>query len=520
MKDLKTIIEEAYTNSQLLRGGFKKTSEVLENVNATLCENGESPITLEDMTEEIKKHYPLVKEEPNYIQEDESFPAIRLLIGKVERTPQLTDGQIRDIRNKVSSIIETSCRKESGWYELVKIGPALMQGGYNYKEAGFSSLGIMLRAVFPEFQEEDRGDVAHPNQKFVKLYTEDNSTNRVNNARQDKNLVPTRRWKKETAFDKLMNFAVFPQRNGIPGFTYAIQQLKEKALSEDWYYGGQENDRGNHPILQNYILMTFERLLAEDEEHRNDVKWKKKIRTTDQYAMFNTGLVDHLYEPVYALFNRNKNTENPRKWVFWTFVKSNDREHQNLTRIFGTDLPTPAHYYNLTSELVYDIRREIGSFNWDHFMDNCCRLPLEFLRENGPKDFDYDQVKNREFYRKLSQAIKADSRSMNRIKNRINDAIEYAKKRVRWNFKTAIPIYYPGHKQISLLLPLSLMDDDTIDVALVLEATDSKAYIAHTILTLKMAYTNARLITRPDSDWLTVKNINTMTNNDDDDTVE
>ena len=91
---------------------------------------------------------------------------------------------------------------------------------------------------------------------------------------------------------------------------------------------------------------------------------------------------------------------------------------------------------------------------------------------------------------------------MNRIKNRITDAIDYAIKRVRWNFKTAIPIYYPGQKQISLLLPLALVDEDNIDVALVLEATESGAYIAHTILTLEMAYTNARLITRPDSDWL------------------
>ena len=73
--------------------------------------------------------------------------------------------------------------------------------------------------------------------------------------------------------------------------------------------------------------------------------------------------------------------------------------------------------------------------------------------------------------------------------------------------RTAIPIYYPGQKQISLLLPLALVDEDNIDAALVLEATDSGAYIAHTILTLEMAYTNARLITRPDSDWLMAEKI-------------
>ena len=52
------------------------------------------------------------------------------------------------------------------------------------------------------------------------------------------------------------------------------------------------------------------------------------------------------------------------------------------------------------------------------------------------------------------------------------------------------------------------MDRNKIDCALALEADDSNAsYIAHTILTLKMAYNDARLITRPDSDWLVVDNI-------------
>ena len=71
-----------------------------------------------------------------------------------------------------------------------------------------------------------------------------------------------------------------------------------------------------------------------------------------------------------------------------------------------------------------------------------------------------------------------------------------------------------------MLLPLALVDEDTIDVALVLEATDSGAYIAHTILTLKMAYTNARLITRPDSDWLTAENISVSNTSIDDEMDE
>jgi hypothetical protein len=40
------------------------------------------------------------------------------------------------------------------------------------------------------------------------------------------------------------------------------------------------------------------------------------------------------------------------------------------------------------------------------------------------------------------------------------------------------------------------------DLALVVSSVEDRAYRGHTVLTLEMAYTNARLVARPDSDWL------------------
>ncbi len=68
-------------------------------------------------------------------------------------------------------------------------------------------------------------------------------------------------------------------------------------------------------------------------------------------------------------------------------------------------------------------------------------------------------------------------------------------------------MYYPSNDKMSLLLPLSLIDDDIIDLALVTEKTPSGNYLGHTILPLDWAYSNARLITRPDSDWLVAEQI-------------
>lgn len=52
------------------------------------------------------------------------------------------------------------------------------------------------------------------------------------------------------------------------------------------------------------------------------------------------------------------------------------------------------------------------------------------------------------------------------------------------------------------MLPLCLLDDETADVALVVQRNTVGNYQGQTILSLPMAYLDARQICRPDSDWL------------------
>ena len=100
-----------------------------------------------------------------------------------------------------------------------------------------------------------------------------------------------------------------------------------------------------------------------------------------------------------------------------------------------------------------------------------------------------------------SQALLA-RRIKRSLISRLDDAIELAQKRVEWNFKTAVPAFYPTKNTMSLLLPLDLTENEQPNVALVVKLMESGAYIGQTILTMKVAYNNARLICRPDSDWL------------------
>lgn len=93
------------------------------------------------------------------------------------------------------------------------------------------------------------------------------------------------------------------------------------------------------------------------------------------------------------------------------------------------------------------------------------------------------------------------------LTTRFSNALDIALSRVAWNYKTAIPVYYVKDHKMQLLLPLALEHKGTIDVALVCNHKYDKEkevnnYEGRTIFTMEMAYNNARLITRPDSDWL------------------
>ena len=82
----------------------------------------------------------------------------------------------------------------------------------------------------------------------------------------------------------------------------------------------------------------------------------------------------------------------------------------------------------------------------------------------------------------------------------LDGAIRSAQERVRRNYKAAIPQYYRGRLQ--LLLPICLSNPRQADLALVVERHGSSFYRSATCLTLDQAFNNARLIAKPDQDWL------------------
>lgn len=281
-----------------------------------------------------------------------------------------------------------------------------------------------------------------------------------------------------------------------------LSELAGLALKEQWEFkNAPSNPDRPFPILHSYLLSTYERLVLE-----------KKIAINERagFAAFNTGLVDERYETIYALFSPNNGPKAP--WQLAGFcIAGEGADGQDLVRHFNP-LPAPAHYFEKPADLLYDPRAGKLELSWDHIIiDNIARFPRPFLEDHRPDGFELKSAAELaalpdpdyfKYFDDLGAAIEADKRTYRRIMNRLKDAVDLSIKRVAWNFKTAIPQYYPRVNRLQLLLPLCLVSDERVDLALAVEKTESGSYLGHTILPLDWAYRNARLICRPDSDWL------------------
>lgn len=280
-----------------------------------------------------------------------------------------------------------------------------------------------------------------------------------------------------------------------------LSDLAAKAVDEEWDF--RSAPVKNYHILMLYIKYTFSRLMREN---------KVCISSDRRFAAFNTGLADNHYDDIYACFLPN----DPGVETEWRYAgfctAASGALGKQLVNCFNP-LPAPASYFERNEDLFYNNANQLHT-DFEHIIiDNIKRLPIQFLYDQFFDNADARDIADRirasrdrvirgDLYERLKRIIIENDRLFVRIQNRLKDAIELAQKRVRWNYKTAIPSYFPKRDTMSLMLPLALVDETKPDVALVVELTRSGSYQGQTILTLPQAYIDARLVCRLTGDWL------------------
>ena len=372
----------------------------------------------------------------------------------------------------------------NGWINLAKIGAAMGREGI--KITGKLMPFFEQMSDDYELYEDFTGPV-----KVVYLRPINNASDGI----EKKTITYTPKCERNGNKYKIEDWAFLRDINSF------LNQLADMSLKENWSYMNGLPKFPNHPILWSYVKYTFCRL-----QHQNRIAYSMD----KEYAAFNTGLVDYRYMPIIALFKRNfpgKKSE----WVFYDFVIPGEGNGKKLNQLFESEVMA-ATYTENPSELVYDVNLGMPYIDYDHIIvSRAERLPYELLRQSGIRNFELknaDLMTTKEeklaYYAALKNAIKNDSGAYRYLVNCMESAIKLAIKRVRWNYKNAVPMFYPKENRMCLLLPLCLVDDNREDLALVVKKTPANEYEGATIISLDCAYTDARVVARPNSEWLDI----------------
>lgn len=226
------------------------------------------------------------------------------------------------------------------------------------------------------------------------------------------------------------------------------------------------------PKLMNYLNYTFIRLLELDliEPGRYFCFSADRAR-----VCFNTGLQNEHQSDLIATFQKGKpNPRDPDKPITeWVFRGCHAPSDYGYRMHFPPETPDIAWYSTDSRDYIFDTRYRLDRDVFDHLFDRA--------KERAGMPHVADEV----------------------VRNYLRGTIENLVPKIRRNYKLAIPVYYVREKRMQMLLPFPSAGVPTEYASFLVERDDANSsYHLKTIFDLDQAYFSARLITRPDREWL------------------
>ena len=252
---------------------------------------------------------------------------------------------------------------------------------------------------------------------------------------------------------------------------------------EEWAFGSGKTDDSNsiktaYPVLESYLTY-YTNKLFEDQKTVN--KNSGKVVTVQEGAkhglgLFNSGLLDKFASDIYI---HGEITSKDIEAIKNCTIETSDSA---LSKLGFSSTPQTLVFFDNIDEIVYDSKIPIDLKNSEKL-----EHIIEENQNRFPEDFQ-SYIQKKQYYR-VAVALRS--------------ATEGAEKIATRNYKYIVPQWRPTTKKIQFLMPIFLGLDYSKepDFALVL-GRDGNYYKPETILTLSMAYSNARLLCKPDNSWL------------------
>lgn len=321
-----------------------------------------------------------------------------------------------------------------------------------------------------------------------------------------------------------------------------FQNLADQTLPEKWDFGS----RSDFGILRNYLFYTFAHQWMQN---------KVTFSADGKYAAFNTGLpsgytFDYLYAVYEKLPEPAEGSYHPlhyyQQYTFRSFTRTGLGGDGKILATNFRPLPTPPQYFKDRSSTVWELdfnasnQVELPSYDDEHILiQRCERIPLEFYyacARMSPtmkaildsSDANGEKCRRiKEFFKPVLEktGYQAEvAEAYDTLADELRKVIRKAVQKLSWNWRGVVPCYNPSLAQPCFLLPVSFCDSNKPDRALIATVErpegESPVYTIHTVIPLNWAYLNARLVCRPESEWLGTEVINMGADDDDDETEE
>ena len=226
-----------------------------------------------------------------------------------------------------------------------------------------------------------------------------------------------------------------------------LANLAKVVAEEDWSIPGKPDIP--YALLRNYLVQVFKRAYYEN-----------KIFASEWFLIFNTGLYDNDRENVYyGLLERSENAGGtPYSFYAW-------RPEKHIPEWKG-ELPKAVDFLDSLQP---------HNPNYQHTPD------FSHIFNKRPR-LDFFGTESREILIKL-----------------LDGCIQAAIRRAKARDFSAVPTYFPSENRVDLLIPLYY--NNIPQAAFVLNIKQNR-YEIKTVLTLEMAYQNARVITNVSNTWI------------------
>ena len=275
----------------------------------------------------------------------------------------------------------------------------------------------------------------------------------------------------------------------VPNYPEPLDRLKALAANEHWGKNGR--------MLRSYFNHMFEKVMEDG---------LLSFHPDGQSAVFHTGLATRNEKDIYAVFCPNKR-DDAQEWFLRGFSTKDGIGLGDILQGYD-DLPFRPRFIARSEQAFYSLQYGGPECDWPSILvENVSRIPRYLIRDTTEDRIllpDMRVVGKERYMEYLDEAalrLKNDE-GMDRLVAWFEAALDRTLDRLHMDYKLAVPSWYAKEKCVVLMLPLQVRQNDVNVVITVKWDEHQGCYHGLNLLTLEMAYNNARLIARPEARWL------------------